>query len=144
MTADSFCLKDDSMHAVTFLALGNGAPDISSSIAAISSGNYELALGALLGTSPTATTFYATRKNRDSSIAGGHAAVGKLYKVALASSVMQVLDNATLPVIPDMHLSHQSMRRTVPHLQAAACLWGRSWRGPSCWSTGAPRRGALC
>lgn len=35
--------------AVSFLALGNGAPDISASIAAISSGNYELALGALLG-----------------------------------------------------------------------------------------------
>ena len=34
---------------MSFLALGNGAPDISSSIAAISSGNYELALGALLG-----------------------------------------------------------------------------------------------
>ena len=34
---------------VSFLALGNGAPDISASIAAISSGNYELALGALLG-----------------------------------------------------------------------------------------------
>ena len=34
---------------MSFLALGNGAPDISASIAAISSGNYELALGALLG-----------------------------------------------------------------------------------------------
>ena len=55
-TVLSCCLKDGSMYAVTFLALGNGAPDISSSIAAISSGNYELALGALLGMSPTATT----------------------------------------------------------------------------------------
>ena len=35
--------------AVTFLALGNGAPDISSSIAAIRAGNFEMALGALLG-----------------------------------------------------------------------------------------------
>ena len=34
---------------VTFLALGNGAPDISSSIAAIASSNFEMALGALLG-----------------------------------------------------------------------------------------------
>ncbi len=42
-------LKRVYLVAVTFLALGNGAPDISSSIAAISSGNYELALGALLG-----------------------------------------------------------------------------------------------
>jgi sodium/potassium/calcium exchanger 6 len=41
--------------AVTFLALGNGAPDISSSIAAISSGNYEMALGALLGGSLATT-----------------------------------------------------------------------------------------
>ena len=34
---------------MTFLALGNGAPDISSSIAAIASSNFEMALGALLG-----------------------------------------------------------------------------------------------
>lgn len=34
---------------MTFLALGNGAPDISSSIAAIRAGNFEMALGALLG-----------------------------------------------------------------------------------------------
>lgn len=35
--------------AVTFLALGNGAPDISSSIAAVRAGQYKLALGSLLG-----------------------------------------------------------------------------------------------
>ena len=36
--------------AVTFLALGNGAPDISASIAAVRAGQYKLALGSLLGT----------------------------------------------------------------------------------------------
>ena len=35
--------------AVTLLALGNGAPDLSSSIAAVSAGHYELAINALLG-----------------------------------------------------------------------------------------------
>ncbi|BDA43166.1 probable mitochondrial sodium/calcium exchanger protein [Coccomyxa sp. Obi] len=34
---------------VTFLALGNGAPDISSSVAAITAGNYMLAISSLLG-----------------------------------------------------------------------------------------------
>ncbi|KAK9915399.1 hypothetical protein WJX75_008652 [Coccomyxa subellipsoidea] len=34
---------------VTFLALGNGAPDISSSVAAITAGHYELAVSSLLG-----------------------------------------------------------------------------------------------
>ncbi len=34
---------------VTLLALGNGAPDLSSSIAAVRAGNYRLALGALIG-----------------------------------------------------------------------------------------------
>ena len=63
-----FYLKDDSMHAVTFLALGNGAPDISSSIAAISSGNYELALGALLGTSTTSSTVYAPDSRKTEAI----------------------------------------------------------------------------
>lgn len=38
------------INAVTFLALGNGAPDISSSIAAVRAGQYKLALGSLLGT----------------------------------------------------------------------------------------------
>ena len=47
-------LSINSSVAVTFLALGNGAPDISSSIAAISSGSYELALGALMGEHPLA------------------------------------------------------------------------------------------
>jgi len=40
------------MHAVTFLALGNGAPDISSSIAAVRAGQYKMALGSLLGKTP--------------------------------------------------------------------------------------------
>lgn len=35
--------------AVTFLALGNGAPDLSSAVAAVRSGNYQLALGAQIG-----------------------------------------------------------------------------------------------
>lgn len=35
--------------AVTFLALGNGAPDVSASVAAVHSGSVDLALGALLG-----------------------------------------------------------------------------------------------
>ena len=43
------CAMCPACCAVTFLALGNGAPDISSSIAAITSGNFEMALGALLG-----------------------------------------------------------------------------------------------
>lgn len=34
---------------VTFLALGNGAPDLSSTILAITSGDYNLSLGALTG-----------------------------------------------------------------------------------------------
>ena len=34
---------------MTLLALGNGAPDLSSSIAAVSAGHYELAINALLG-----------------------------------------------------------------------------------------------
>jgi Ca2+/Na+ antiporter len=34
---------------VTLLALGNGAPDLSSSIAAVGEGHYELAINALLG-----------------------------------------------------------------------------------------------
>ncbi|KAK9829860.1 hypothetical protein WJX72_008316 [[Myrmecia] bisecta] len=34
---------------VTFLALGNGAPDLSASIAAVKAGHYHLALGGLLG-----------------------------------------------------------------------------------------------
>lgn len=38
-----------SVNAVTLLALGNGAPDLSACIAAVSSGRYRLALGALLG-----------------------------------------------------------------------------------------------
>ena len=37
------------LGGVTLLALGNGAPDLSSSIAAVRSGNYSLALGALTG-----------------------------------------------------------------------------------------------
>lgn len=37
------------LGGVTLLALGNGAPDLSSSIAAVRSGNYPLALGALTG-----------------------------------------------------------------------------------------------
>ena len=37
------------MLAVTFLALGNGAPDISASIAAVRAGQYKMALGSLLG-----------------------------------------------------------------------------------------------
>jgi hypothetical protein len=37
------------LPAVTFLALGNGAPDISSSVAAITAGHYELAVSSLLG-----------------------------------------------------------------------------------------------
>lgn len=37
------------LGGVTLLALGNGAPDLSSSIAAVRSGNYLMALGALTG-----------------------------------------------------------------------------------------------
>lgn len=37
------------LGGVTLLALGNGAPDLSSSVAAVRSGNYPLALGALSG-----------------------------------------------------------------------------------------------
>lgn len=37
------------LGGVTLLALGNGAPDLSSAIAAVRSGNYPLALGALTG-----------------------------------------------------------------------------------------------
>lgn len=37
---------------MTLLALGNGAPDLSACIAAVSSGRYKLALGALLGELP--------------------------------------------------------------------------------------------
>lgn len=37
------------LGGVTLLALGNGAPDLSSSIAAVRSGNYPLALGSLTG-----------------------------------------------------------------------------------------------
>ncbi|KAK9818988.1 hypothetical protein WJX81_007256 [Elliptochloris bilobata] len=37
------------LAGVTLLALGNGAPDLSSSIAAVSAGHYELAINALLG-----------------------------------------------------------------------------------------------
>ena len=37
------------LGGVTLLALGNGAPDLSSSVAAVRSGNYPLALGALTG-----------------------------------------------------------------------------------------------
>lgn len=37
------------LAGVTFLALGNGAPDLSSSIAAIRSGNSNLAMGSLIG-----------------------------------------------------------------------------------------------
>lgn len=39
-------------YTVTFLALGNGAPDISSSVAAITAGNYLLAISSLLGGTP--------------------------------------------------------------------------------------------
>ena len=84
----SFRLKNDSMHAVTFLALGNGAPDISASIAAISSGNYELALGALLGMSPTKFTVHATIpcRTRGNCSAGGRTVLDKLHEAALPSS----------------------------------------------------------
>ena len=37
------------LGGVTFLALGNGAPDLSSNIAAVRSGHYSLALGSLTG-----------------------------------------------------------------------------------------------
>ena len=37
------------LGGVTLLAIGNGAPDLSSSIAAVRSGNYPLALGSLTG-----------------------------------------------------------------------------------------------
>lgn len=43
------CPDNDMDAAVTFLALGNGAPDISSSIAAVRAGQYKMALGSLLG-----------------------------------------------------------------------------------------------
>ena len=45
----NWCVTHSIMVAVTFLALGNGAPDISSSIAAVSAGQYKLDIGSLLG-----------------------------------------------------------------------------------------------
>ena len=48
------------MCAVTFLALGNGAPDISASIAAIGAGNYDLAMGSLLGMPQSLSTMTAS------------------------------------------------------------------------------------
>ena len=42
-------LIGNGLCAVTFLALGNGAPDLSASIAAVRAGSYHLALGSLLG-----------------------------------------------------------------------------------------------
>ena len=157
----TFCLKGDKMNAVTFLALGNGAPDISSSIAAISSGNYELALGALLGTSPTATTLNATNswRTEDSSIAGGtrsseQAAQCGIVQPCPASAASSHPCFPRVPPECDMNACHQAgvtcachhsaVTWTFPRLQAEACLWGRSWRAPSCWSTGgAKARGAL-
>ena len=52
----NWCVTHSIMVAVTFLALGNGAPDISSSIAAVRAGQYKLALGSLLGIGLTVTT----------------------------------------------------------------------------------------
>lgn len=39
------------LGGVTLLALGNGAPDLSSTIAAVRSGDYKMALGSLTGAS---------------------------------------------------------------------------------------------
>ena len=48
-TTQITCFDSVTDAAVTFLALGNGAPDISSSIAAVRAGQYKMALGSLLG-----------------------------------------------------------------------------------------------
>ena len=45
---------DERPAAVTLMAWGNGAPDIFSSMAAVKSGEYQLALGGQLGAPPTA------------------------------------------------------------------------------------------
>ena len=51
--------------AVTLLALGNGAPDLSASIAAVRSGSYHLAVGSLLGMiAAFATTSDSTLSHR--------------------------------------------------------------------------------
>ncbi|DBA93227.1 TPA: hypothetical protein ACH3X2_003522 [Trebouxia sp. C0005] len=47
--ADQCRFVEEHCVPVTFLALGNGAPDISSSIAAVRAGQYKMALGSLLG-----------------------------------------------------------------------------------------------
>jgi len=44
---------------VTFLALGNGAPDVSSTISAVKDGHYQLSLGALTGAGMFVTTVVA-------------------------------------------------------------------------------------
>eukprot|EP01025_Chloroclados_australasicus_P046673 TRINITY_DN51504_c0_g1_i1.p1 TRINITY_DN51504_c0_g1~~TRINITY_DN51504_c0_g1_i1.p1 ORF type:complete len:701 (-),score=80.84 TRINITY_DN51504_c0_g1_i1:509-2479(-) len=44
---------------VTFLAIGNGAPDISATVAAITQGEYELSFGALTGAAMFVTAFVA-------------------------------------------------------------------------------------
>uniref|UniRef100_A0A1D2ADX2 Sodium/calcium exchanger membrane region domain-containing protein n=1 Tax=Auxenochlorella protothecoides TaxID=3075 RepID=A0A1D2ADX2_AUXPR len=61
------------LAGVTLLALGNGAPDLSASVAAVKSGNVELALGALTGASMFVTCIVAGRVIR---ICGGVSARG--------------------------------------------------------------------
>lgn len=70
------------MLAVTFLALGNGAPDISSSIAAVRAGQYKLALGSLLG--------IGTRTHRH------------LHQISLHGMVMQPVLHPTCGVLPSL------------------------------------------
>ena len=48
-TPASLSYQHRGRFAVTLLALGNGAPDLSASIAAVRSGSYHLAVGSLLG-----------------------------------------------------------------------------------------------
>ena len=76
------CVTHSTVLAVTFLALGNGAPDISSSIAAVRAGQYKLALGSLLG--------IGTRTHR------------RLHQVSLHGMVIQAVFHPTFGVFQSL------------------------------------------